>query len=175
MDLYVDDFFKKLHGDPYLSHRFLVEISGVFSASFSQFSGIKMQVQTIQARSGNDGRGVQQYVPVLTAFSPVTLSRGVIGSNDFLKWLASAADEETDDKPKGKDQEGNFVHANAIIGNSHGNIVISKDDTKLVVVKGLDNFMLVDSDNALMVCPRQDEAVNERLVDLTALDKGEYI
>ncbi len=80
-----------IQGDPYRAYRFIVEVDGSTVAAFTRFSGIKLQVQTIQARSGNDGRGVQQYVPVLTAFSPVTLSRGVIGSNDFLKWLASAA------------------------------------------------------------------------------------
>ena len=83
MDLYVDETFKKIYGDPFLSHRFVVEIGGVIAASFSQFSGIKMQVQTIQARSGSDIRGVQDYVPVLTRYEPATLTKGVVhGSED---------------------------------------------------------------------------------------------
>jgi phage tail-like protein len=80
-----------LNGDPYRAFRFLVEISGLAVGAFTRFSGIKMQVQTIQARAGNDGRGVQQYVPVLTSFAPVTLSKGVIGSNEFINWLSAAA------------------------------------------------------------------------------------
>ncbi len=73
--------------------RFLVEVEngGVTVAAFSRFSGVKMEVQTLQARGGNDIRGVQGYIPVLTRFDPVTLSKGVVGDNEFLDWLFSAA------------------------------------------------------------------------------------
>ncbi len=77
--------------DPLTSFRFLVEIDGKPVGAFSQFSGISMQTQTIQARSGNDIRGVQEYIPVLTTFKPVTLSKGVIGDSQLLKWMFDAA------------------------------------------------------------------------------------
>ena len=79
--------------EPFKAFRFLVEVenSGAVVAAFTQFSGVKMEVETIQARSGNDSRGVQEYVPVLTKFAPVTLTKGVVGDNDFLEWLFSAA------------------------------------------------------------------------------------
>ncbi|MBQ3658716.1 MAG: mannose-1-phosphate guanylyltransferase [Bacteroidales bacterium] len=75
----------------------------------------------------------------------------------------------------GKDAEGNIIHGNTIISGTNGSVVISKNPKKLIVVKGLDNYLVVDSDNALMVCPRRDEQVKEILVDLTAQDKGEYL
>lgn len=73
--------------------RFLVEIesSGVTAAAFAQFSGIKIEVQTIQARTGVDPRGVMDYVPVGTSFAPVTFQKGVIGDNELLDWLFAAA------------------------------------------------------------------------------------
>lgn len=79
--------------DPFRAFRFLVEVesSGVVVAAFTQFSGVRMQVDTIQARSGSDVRGVQDYVPTLTRFEPVTLTKGVVGDNEFLDWLFSAA------------------------------------------------------------------------------------
>ena len=79
--------------EPFKAFRFLVEVesSGAAVAAFSQFSGVKMQVETVQARSGNDSRGVQEYIPALTHFEPVTLTKGVVGDNDFLDWLFSAA------------------------------------------------------------------------------------
>lgn len=82
-----------LYQEPFRAFRFLVEVEnlGVVVAAFTQFSGVKMQVETIQARSGNDNRGVQDYVPVLTRFAPVTLTKGVVGDSDFLDWLFSAA------------------------------------------------------------------------------------
>lgn len=82
--------------DPLLSYKFSVEVeeedgSSQTVAAFSQFSGIQMRMDTIQARAGSDPRGVQTYVPVLTSFEPVTLSRGVVGSNPFMDWVFAAA------------------------------------------------------------------------------------
>ena len=73
--------------------RFLVEIenSGVTSAAFTQFSGVKVNVQTITARGGNDERGVMETIPVGTNFAPVTFRKGVIGDNELLDWLFAAA------------------------------------------------------------------------------------
>ena len=73
--------------EPFRAFRFLVLVNGVYFAAFTQFSGIKMQVQTIKARGGNDDRGVLNYIPVLTSYEPVTLSNGVIGQNSFVGWL----------------------------------------------------------------------------------------
>lgn len=81
-------YFNK-YKDPYKAFRFLVMVDGLVVGAFTQFSGIKMEVQTIQARGGSDDRGVQEYVPTLTRFEPVTLTKGVVGSNDFINWLGS--------------------------------------------------------------------------------------
>ena len=79
--------------EPFKAFRFLVEVEsgGVVVAAFSQFSGVKMEVQTVQARSGNDNRGVQEYIPVLTRFTPVTLTKGVVGDNELLDWMLAAS------------------------------------------------------------------------------------
>ena len=92
--------------DPLQSFRFRFFIqlgSGKpVSAAFSSFSGIRMKVETISHRDGDDMRGVQPGVPVLTRFQPVTLSKGVIGDNELLEWLlAASAGYETG--PTGKD------------------------------------------------------------------------
>ena len=90
MVIRIPDFLTK-YQDPLRAFRFLVGVDGVTVGAFSQFSGIKMEVQTIQARSGSDIRGVQEFVPVLTSFAPVTLARGVFGSNEFLDWMLESA------------------------------------------------------------------------------------
>ena len=78
--------------DPIQSSYFLIQVgnSQGISAAFSRFSGVKMEVETLQGRSGNDSRGVKQYTPVFTSYAPVTLSKGVVGDNEFLDWLLSA-------------------------------------------------------------------------------------
>ncbi len=79
--------------EPLRAFRFLVELDGVKSAvaAFTGFSGIQMEVDTIQARAGDDSRGVQEYIPTVTRFAPVTLTKGIVGDDDFLSWLFSAA------------------------------------------------------------------------------------
>ena len=79
--------------EPLKAFRFLVELNGrkVAVAAFTGFSGIQMEMDTIQARSGNDIRGVQDYVPTMTRFAPVTLTKGIVGDDEFLQWLFSAA------------------------------------------------------------------------------------
>ena len=81
------------HAEPFRAFRFLVEVesSGVVVAAFSQFSGVKVTVETVEARPGSDPRGVKEIIPALTTFSPVTLTKGVIKDNDFIDWLFSAA------------------------------------------------------------------------------------
>ncbi|MBR3570947.1 MAG: phage tail protein [Oscillibacter sp.] len=82
-----------VHKDPLKTFRFLVEAEkggtkgGAVVAAFSQFSGIKVNVETVETRPGSDPRGVKETIPVLTSFSPVTLTKGVIGDNDFIEWL----------------------------------------------------------------------------------------
>ncbi len=78
---------------PAVSYQFEVRPAGSGSsvAAFTKMSGIKMQVETLQVRSGNDIRGVKEYVPVFTRYAPVKLSRGVVGDNDFMDWILSAS------------------------------------------------------------------------------------
>ena len=82
-----------VYQEPIQAFRFLVRVgdSEEISAAFSRFSGIKMEVETIQFRSGNDNRGVKEYTPVFTSYAPVTLSKGVVGDNQFLDWLCAAS------------------------------------------------------------------------------------
>ena len=79
--------------EPLKAFRFLVELDGkkVAVAAFTGFSGVQMEVDTLQVRSGNDIRGVQEYVPTMTRFAPVTLTKGVVGDDEFLNWLFSVA------------------------------------------------------------------------------------
>ena len=79
--------------DPMTAFRFLVRVgdSEEISAAFSRFSGIRMQVETIQSRDGDDNRGVKEYTPVFTSYEPVTLSKGVVGDNELLDWMLAAS------------------------------------------------------------------------------------
>ena len=61
-----------------------------------------MKVDMVSYRPGSEKRGVTDDIPALTSFEPVTLTRGVIGDNDFLEWIQSVAPGMTE-APTGKD------------------------------------------------------------------------
>ena len=56
--------------DPLRVFQFMVEAEtssgGRIVGAFSEFSGINMTLETVQARSGDDIFGVQEYIPTLT-------------------------------------------------------------------------------------------------------------
>ena len=61
-----------------------------------------------------------------------------------------------------KDHNGNAVSMEkALIENCSNNLVISPQKRKLVAIKGLDNFMVIDTDDALVICPKDDKKFKE--------------
>lgn len=67
---------------------------------------------------------------------------------------------------------------NALIGekiisyNSHGNIV-RINDTKVAVVEGLENFIVIDTDEALLVCKKDNEQLIKAFVNDVKLSFGD--
>ena len=95
----------KYFSEPLKTFRFLVEVEGdgnKIVAAFTRFSGVKMKVDTVRYRSGEEIRGVTDDIPALTSFANVTLTKGVIGDNEFLEWIQAVA-PGTAEAPTGKD------------------------------------------------------------------------
>jgi phage tail-like protein len=83
--------------DPYGRFQFLVGLgAGVDSdgpaAGFSEVSGIGLEIEYAEYRTGADKRATPRKIPGLHRVSDVTLKRGVIGSSDLYDWLRTVAD-----------------------------------------------------------------------------------
>jgi len=80
-----------LRDRPYTCFNFLVDLGdGVTDspqAGFSEVSGLGMEVQLIEYRTGNSRENNVIKIPGLTKTSDVTLKRGVIGSLNLYQWL----------------------------------------------------------------------------------------
>lgn len=74
-----------------------------------------------------------------------------------------------------KDQNENAVNSKHVVTyNSCGNIIKLKNHHKAVVIDGLENYIVVDTDKALLICPREnDQLIKEYVQDLKTLKKGE--
>ena len=90
--------------EPLKTFRFLVEVESEDNrivAAFSNFSGVSMKIDMVSYRSGAEIRGVTDDIPALTSFERVTLTKGVIGDNEFLEWIQAVAPGLTE-APTGK-------------------------------------------------------------------------
>jgi mannose-1-phosphate guanylyltransferase len=71
-----------------------------------------------------------------------------------------------------KDAYGNATNGNAIYYDSYSNLVSAKPE-KLVVLKNIDNLIIVDTGDALLICPKdKEQTIREIVNDLTQTRKS---
>jgi mannose-1-phosphate guanylyltransferase len=57
-----------------------------------------------------------------------------------------------------KDAMGNAVSAEkTLIENTKGVLVVSPERKKLIAIKGLEDYIVVDTEDALVICPKDDK------------------
>lgn len=77
--------------DPCLSFRFRVEIENINVGSFSDVTGLQIEIETEEYREG----GVNQFVhrfPKGIKYQPLVLKRGITDANDLWKWYKEVMD-----------------------------------------------------------------------------------
>ncbi len=74
-----------------------------------------------------------------------------------------------------KDNNKNALKSRHILTyNSKGNIINLKNKNKAAVIDGLKNYIIIDTDKALLICPREnDQLIKEYVQDLKNLKKGD--
>ena len=70
------------------------------------------------------------------------------------------------------------AHENAVMGNNvmlyeSKNCIVNVPKDKLVVLQGLDNYIVVEDNNTLLVCRKEDEQHIRQFVTDVKLEKGE--
>lgn len=69
-------------------------------------------------------------------------------------------------------QENAIVGPHVLVDNTK-NCIINMPKDKLAVIQGLDNFIIVETDNVLLICPKEDEQQVRNLVNDVKIKKGE--
>lgn len=72
-----------------------------------------------------------------------------------------------------KDESGNAVQGEKVMLYDTENCIVNMSDDKLVVVQGLDGYIVVESDNALLVCKKEDEQQIRQFVNDVKMSKGD--
>lgn len=74
-----------------------------------------------------------------------------------------------------KDNNGNMMRTeSALTGNISDNLIISEEKNKLIVVKNLSNFMIINTDDVLMICPREEAVFKSIISDVPLKDFNKY-
>lgn len=74
-----------------------------------------------------------------------------------------------------KDQEGNAIICGKRLADSdRNNLIISKDKKKLMAVKGLENFIVIDTDDVLLICPKNDRQFKDFIAGIAMPGFEEY-
>ncbi len=70
-----------------------------------------------------------------------------------------------------KDKNDNVIQANALLYNTKNTLIKGSED-KLIVVQGLDNYLVTECDNVIMICRRDNEQKFRDFVADTKKMKG---
>ncbi len=71
------------------------------------------------------------------------------------------------------DQQANAVVGLHVMLEQTSNCIINMPNNKLAVIQGLNDFIVVETDNVLLICPKQDEQQIRQLVNDVKIKKGE--
>lgn len=72
-----------------------------------------------------------------------------------------------------KDEDQNSVTGTSVFTYNSKNCLINLPNNKLAVIQGLDDYIVVESDNILLICRKQDEQKIKNYVNDVKLEKGE--
>ncbi len=73
----------------------------------------------------------------------------------------------------GKDKDSNAIQGKNVFMYDSENCIINLPNEKLAVIQGLNDYIIVDSDNILLICRKEDEQKIKNFVNDVKLEKGE--
>ena len=74
-----------------------------------------------------------------------------------------------------KDIHGNAIMAEkSLIENTENVMAITSDKKKLIAIKGLENFMVIDTEDALVICPKDDKSFKDFISGIAMPDYEKY-
>jgi mannose-1-phosphate guanylyltransferase len=72
-----------------------------------------------------------------------------------------------------KDKNGNTIVGRNVMTYDSKNCIINMPKDKLVVIEGLEDYIIVENDNVLLICKKQDEQEIRQFVTDVQAEKGD--
>lgn len=156
---------------------FIWNVKSILSAFETYLEEMSQHFQSCEYNSKNELACIDQIYPKV---NKISIDNGILekaknvyvipadlGWSDLGTWTSVYENAE-------RDEEKSSVNSKHVISyNSNGNIVRLKKN-KAAIIDGLENFIIVDTDKALLICPLEnDQLIKDYVQDLKSLKNGE--
>ena len=75
----------------------------------------------------------------------------------------------------GKDENGNSIEADKVLLEDTANLmVVTPEKKKLVAINGLDNFIVIDTEDVLLICPKDDRRFKDFIAEIAMPEYEKY-
>lgn len=157
---------------------FVWNVKSILSAFDQYLPEMSQHFESCEYNSDQEENCIKQIYPKV---NKISIDNGILekaqnvyvipadlGWSDLGTWTSIYENAE-------KDTEKNAVNSkHVVMYNSSGNIIKLKNSSKAVVIDGLDNFIVVDTDQALLICPREnDQLIKDYVQNLKILKNGD--
>jgi mannose-1-phosphate guanylyltransferase len=71
-----------------------------------------------------------------------------------------------------KDKNNNAIQAKNVLVYDSTNNIINVSDDKLIVIQGLNDYIVVESENSILICKKEEEQLIRNIVNDVKLEKG---
>ena len=133
--------------------RHLPEVTGLFNG-WEMALGSKIEGEFI-ARAFTDCPNISVDYGVMEKTDRAWIYPVKFGWSDIGTWESLYTLQE-------KDQDGNAIAVEkTLMEESKNTLVLSTDKGKLIAVKGLEGFMVIDTPDALVICPKDDRSFKD--------------
>jgi mannose-1-phosphate guanylyltransferase len=142
----------------------LPEVDGLFKEISTQFGSPNESLLVEQAYS--ECRNVSIDYGVMEKAENVYVVCSEFGWSDLGTWGSLYSHSN-------KDKEQNAINGKNVMVYDSKNTLVNVPDNKLVILQGLEDYIVVESDEILLVCKMKDEQEIKRFVSDVMIEKGE--
>lgn len=157
---------------------FVWNVKSIISAFTKYLPDMVQEFNSCEYNTGSEEKCIELIYPKV---AKVSIDNGILekaknvyvipadlGWSDLGTWTSVYQNAE-------KDENSNALNSkNILTYNSKGTIVRLKNKNKATVIDGLKNYIVVDTDKALLICPREnDQLIKDYVLDLKNLKKGD--
>jgi len=144
--------------------KYLPDLSGIFKEGLDKYN-TDLEESFIK-KAYTECKNISIDYGVMEKANNVYVRSSVIGWSDLGTWGSLYQHIP-------KDEEKNAVIGKNVMLYDSSNCIVNVPNDKLVVLQGLTDYIVVQSDNALLVCRKEDEQQIREFVNDVKRDKGE--